>query len=72
MRPPTDVGDLPFGAVPGDEHHLVEALMGLEARVANPPHLLQVADAPEIGGEHGVEAALVGASHGQSSSGGRR
>jgi hypothetical protein len=50
MRPAAAVGGVPSGTVPGDEQHLVEALLGLEARVANPPSAsLGVADTPEIG-----------------------
>ena len=58
IRPPGVAGRLPPGAVPGHEQHLVEALIRLEPRIASPPPLpLGVADTPEIGGEHDVEAA---------------
>src|SRR4029450_11946519 len=56
--PPAAVDRLPFDAVPDDEQHLVEPLIGLEAWVADPPLLsIDGLDALEGGGEHHVEAA---------------
>src|SRR5207247_9728810 len=58
VRPPATVDRLPFGAVPYDEQHLVEPLVGLEAWVADPPLLsLEGPNALQVGGEHHVEAA---------------
>jgi hypothetical protein len=56
--PAAAVGRLPSGAVPGDEQHLVEALIGLEPWVAGPPRVpLGVAGTFEVGGEDRIEAA---------------
>jgi hypothetical protein len=70
VRPSAVVGGFPLGAVSGDEQHLVEPLAGLEPGVADPSLLGFLAlapgplhglvgfpDAPEVGGEHIVQAA---------------
>src|SRR4029450_12088951 len=57
IGPAAVVGRLPLGAGAGHEQHLVEALIGLEPRIANASNAsLGVAGAPEVGGEHDVEA----------------
>src|SRR5918995_995349 len=58
MGPAATIGRVPPGAVPGDELYLVEALIGFEPRVTDPPDLpFQVASTPEVNSEHGIEAA---------------
>ena len=61
VRPAAAVGWLPLSAVPGDERHLVEPLVGLEPRLFPiarlPPCLLGRRDALEEGSEGGVEPA---------------